>query len=212
MTPAAIVLLLLALGAAGVNWLAVAHANKRAEYVSKPATMLLLVGCALLLHPYSEAQRAWFVVALVLSLVGDVLLMLPRDRFLAGLLAFLMAHVAFSTGFLATDFSAARAALAMTFLIIVGAVVLQRVIRGVRAHGQPRLAPAVVAYGVALSFMVSVALASRQPLAVVPALLFYFSDTLISIRRFVAPRPWMPVAIIVTYHLAQVGLVLILAV
>jgi len=99
----------------------------------------------------------------------------------------------------------------MTGLIMVGAVLMQRVIRGVRSHGQPRLAPGGLAYGVALSLMVAVAFASRQPLAVVPALLFYFSDTLISFRRFVAPRPWMPVAIIVTYHLAQVGLVLMLA-
>jgi len=29
----------------------------------------------------------------------------------------------------------------------------------------------------------------------------------ISFRRFVRERPWMPVTIIVTYHLAQVGLV-----
>lgn len=211
MSAPAIVLLLLALGAAGANWLAVAHDNKRVEYVSKPATILLLVGCALVLHPASEVQRGFFVAALLLSLFGDILLMLPRDRFLAGLGAFLLAHVAFSAGFIASDFSAARGALAMTFLIIVGAVVMQRVIRGVRAQGKPGVAPAVLAYGVALSFMVAFAFASRQPLAVVPALLFYFSDGVISFRRFVAPRPWMPVAIIVTYQLAQVGLVLALA-
>ena len=207
----ATVVLLAAIGVAGADWLAVAHGNKRVEYVCKPATIVLLVACALLVHPISETQRAWFVAALVLCLAGDVFLMLPSDRFLAGLGAFLLGHVAFSIGFLSSGFSAARAALAMTGLIIVGAVFMQRVVRGVRASGNPRLAPPVVAYGVAISFMVAVALASRQPLAVVPALLFYVSDSLISYCRFVAPRPWMPVAIIVTYHLAQAGLVLSLA-
>jgi uncharacterized membrane protein YhhN len=207
----ALVLLFVALGFACADWLAVARDNKRLEYVFKPATMLVLVGAALVLRPVSDAQRSWFVAALLLGLVGDVFLMLPRDLFLAGLGAFLLGHLAFIAGFLSTGFSAARAALAMTFLLIVGAVLVQRVLTRMRARGMAAMAPAVAAYAVVISLMVAVALASRQPLAVVPALLFYASDTMISFRRFVSPRPWMPVAIIVTYHLAQVGLVLALA-
>jgi len=204
----ALLLVLAALAAACVDWLAVAHQHRRVEYIAKPATLALLVGCALVLRPVSEAQRAWFVAALVLSLAGDVCLVLPKDRFLGGLGCFLAAHLAFCAGFLASGFSAARAALALTALIIVGAVVMQRVIRGARASGQARRVPAVRVYGVALSAMVGLAFASRQPAAVAPAFLFYVSDGVISFRRFVQARPWMPVAIIVTYHLAQVGLVI----
>ena len=43
------------------------------------------------------------------------------------------------------------------------------------------------------------------------AVLFYCSDALIAWRRFVRPKPWQPLVIIVTYHLAQAGLVLSLA-
>jgi uncharacterized membrane protein YhhN len=42
------------------------------------------------------------------------------------------------------------------------------------------------------------------------AVLFYVSDALIGFSRFVREWPWAPVAIIVTYHLGQAGLVLAL--
>jgi uncharacterized membrane protein YhhN len=45
----------------------------------------------------------------------------------------------------------------------------------------------------------------------VGAVLFYASDALIAWNRFVQPRPWMPLAIIVTYHVGQAALVLSLA-
>ncbi|GAC1333805.1 MAG: lysoplasmalogenase [Candidatus Dormibacteria bacterium] len=211
MNAAALVLLLAALGAAAMDWVAVAHGNRRVEYAAKPATLALLVACALVISPASGEQRAWFVAALALSLAGDVFLVLPRDRFLPGLFCFLGAQLAYSGGFLASGFSAARASLAMTMLIIAGAVLMQRVVAGIRARHQERLVPVVVGYGVALSLTVALAFASRQPAAVLPAALFYFSDAVISFRRFVGDRAWMPVAIIVTYHLAQVGLVATLA-
>ena len=44
-------------------------------------------------------RQVWFVVALVFSLVGDVALMLDSDRFVLGLGAFLVAHVAYIVGF-----------------------------------------------------------------------------------------------------------------
>ena len=39
-------------------------------------------------------------------------------------------------------------------------------------------------------------------------MLFLGSDALIAETRFVAPRAWGPVAVMVTYHLALAGLVL----
>ena len=44
--------------------------------------------------------RAWWVAAIVLSLLGDVFLMLPSDRFVFGLVSFLLAHLAYIGGFL----------------------------------------------------------------------------------------------------------------
>ena len=69
----------------------------------------------------------------------------------------------------------------------------------------------VAAYVVVISAMVSAAIATGIALAIAGAALFFASDTLIAWNRFVRPRPWMPLAIIVTYHVGQAGLVLSLA-
>ena len=77
MTSAAWILLAVAGGFAVGNWVAVAVGSKPAEYVCKPATIALLIAVALTLDPVHGDTRTWFVVALALSLLGDVFLMLP---------------------------------------------------------------------------------------------------------------------------------------
>ena len=48
---------------------------------------------------------------------------------------------------------------------------------------------------------------TAAPWAVVGALLFYASDATLAWNRFVAPMRFGPVAVMVTYHPAQAGLV-----
>jgi uncharacterized membrane protein YhhN len=60
----------------------------------------------------------------------------------------------------------------------------------------------------AISAMVASAVATGDLRAVAGAALFYASDTLIALDRFEQPRPWAGLAIMVTYHLGQLGLVL----
>src|SRR6202049_5097180 len=91
---------------AGADWVAVARADKRLEYVFKPATMVVLIGLAATLHPAGVEQQRWWLVALGMGLVGDILLMLPQDRFAAGLAAFLLGHVAYILGFRAAGVAA----------------------------------------------------------------------------------------------------------
>jgi uncharacterized membrane protein YhhN len=179
------------------NWIAVASGRKALEYVCKPATMVALVVVALALEPVVEGRRAWFVVALVLSLAGDVFLMLPRDLFLAGLVSFLAGHVAYVIGLRAGESSAAAVVVAAAAVAVVAAVVGTRVVVAVRQGPHAEL----------ISTMVTCALATGNVLAAAGASLFFASDALIAWNRFVRPRPWVPVAIMVTYHLGQAGLV-----
>jgi uncharacterized membrane protein YhhN len=46
--------------------------------------------------------------------------------------------------------------------------------------------------------------------AIAGALLFYVSDSLIAVTNFIQDHPMGRLAVMVTYHLAQVGLVLAL--
>ena len=209
MTPTAWLLLFLAAVAAVADWYAVAVANRRLEYVAKPAVMVALIGVALALSPAAPAIVPWFVAALALSLVGDVALMLPRERFVGGLVAFLLAHTAYIVGLaLQADIGGG----VILGLLVVGAVlgtVGRRIFDAVRA-GQQRLLGPVAAYMVVISAMVVIAFATGQPMAMAGAALFYASDAMLAWNRFVAPRVPRP-AVLAAYHVGQALLVLSLA-
>nr|WP_256202265.1 lysoplasmalogenase family protein [Stenotrophomonas pictorum] len=76
-------------GMAGGAWLPL-------HYVGKPLATLLILGVAATAVDADRRYRRWIVLGLVFSLMGDVWLMLPGDYFVAGLIAFLLAHLAIS--------------------------------------------------------------------------------------------------------------------
>jgi uncharacterized membrane protein YhhN len=209
-TTGAWVLLVIAAGFALANWISRVHppppgSISRLEYVCKPGTLLALIGVALLVDPTHADERTWFVVALALSLAGDVFLMLPDDRFVAGLASFLLAHVAYVVGLnLHTD---GNWWWAVPVIVVVGLLGV-RLVRGIRRSGESELVAPVVVYIVVIAAMGISALASGNRWAAVGAVLFMGSDALIGETRFVQPAAWAPVAIMVTYHLGQAGLVL----
>ncbi len=208
MNPLAVAILLLAGVVALVDWWAVLRSNKRIEYVAKPGVLILLIGVALALDPKYSSMRAWFVAALVLSLIGDIFLMLPSDRFVPGLSAFLLAHVAYSVGFL-IDSPGSPAPIITTLLVVAfSANSWRRLAAGMKAGGQSAYLPPVTAYVVVIGVMGAAALASGNLVAVAGALLFVLSDSIIGETRFVGERSWGPMAVITTYHLGQALLVL----
>lgn len=192
------------------DWIAVARHRKGIEYVCKPLVLVLLAGCALLLVPAAgEAQRrAFFTGGLALSLLGDVFLVLPRDAFLAGLASFLAAHVLYVTGFLSAGASLGRALAVSAVVLLALAPIAWRVLRALLASDRRRLVPPVVVYLLALALLLGAAVASGDRIAVVGAAIFLLSDALLAWNRFVRPRPILPLAVIVTYHVAQASLVL----
>jgi uncharacterized membrane protein YhhN len=190
------------------DWVAVYRRWHRVEYVCKPLTLGILTAAALALTPDEPGVRAWFVAALVLALAGDVALMLPRDLFLAGLGAFLLAHVAYVVGFMVAGLSIAGVAIGLAVAAVVCATVGRRLVAGVRAR-EPGLGTPVVAYVGVISTMVVCAFGTGDVLAVAGALLFYASDALIGWGRFVSERRiGGDLAVMVTYHAGQFLLVL----
>lgn len=192
--------------AAVANWWTRWAANRRVELWSKPLALAALIGVALAIEPVEPAVRAWFVVALVCSLAGDVFLLDDR-RFVAGLAAFLIAHVAYTVGFVvADDWSGRQFATGAVLMLVVGAGVGGRIVRGAERES-PVLGWAVIGYLVAISLMFAAAAATGNPWAIVGAGLFVISDSVLGWRRFVGEQRWMPVTIMATYHLGQAGLV-----
>ena len=188
------------------DWIAVQRKNKPLEYLCKPATLAALIGAAVAIHPAIDARRTAFVVALAFSLAGDVFLMLPRDAFVPGLASFFVAHVAYIVGFRLGPSSVPALAAGIAAVLFFAIVVGGRVLAGVRTK-EPKLALPVSAYIAIICVMVACAIATRNALAALGAVVFMMSDTLIAWNRFVRTLPWAPVAIMITYHLAQAGLV-----
>jgi len=214
------ILMGLAAVAAIVDWVAVAREDARLEYVAKPAVLTLLTVAAAVLPPTHTDlvdRKWWFVAALACCLVGDVLLMLPRDLFVPGLLAFLVGHVLFIVGLLQPPspagtppfaFSTTGLVVASLVAVAYGAVPATLIFRALARDGSGVLIAPVAVYLVAILTMAVLAANVGVPAAATGAALFVVSDTVLALGRFVRPLPHGDVAVHVTYHLAQGLLVL----
>jgi uncharacterized membrane protein YhhN len=202
------IVLVLAGVAAVADWIAVSRrpAADGAETALKPTVLVLLIVCALVLDPSDGAQRMWFVVALVLSLAGDVFLLPRIDRFVPGLASFLLAHAAYIVGFWLVDGEANAGLGALVILALVAA----RIVSAVRRSAPDMLLP-VIAYIVVIAAMVTAAIEHQDGVGIAGAVLFATSDSILALDRFDRHRRWMPTAVMVTYHAAQALLVLSLA-
>lgn len=183
--------------AAVVDWIAVARQRREVEWIAKPAALALLLLWAAL----GDAPTWALIAALAFSLLGDVYLMLPGNLFVAGLAAFLVGHLAYIDAF--------HAPLGWR-LVWSGVILALSAPLGLRIVGAipaPPVRVAVAAYMVVIGLMTGSAIAAGLPSAIVGALLFMLSDSMIAWDRFVAPFAGARLAIIVTYHVGQALLV-----
>jgi uncharacterized membrane protein YhhN len=209
MTAAAFLFLAIAAVVAVVDWLAVSLDNRVLEYIFKPLTMVALVCVALSLEPSSNPARVFLIVGLLLSLAGDIFLMLPTDLFVPGLASFLLAHIAyvFALAMLGVTLGAMVTGVAVAGI---AALVLGRRIVAGAAAVDPVLRVPVIAYMGAISTMVMFAFGTGAFFAIVGALLFFVSDAVLGWTRFLREFERSRQLVIVTYHLGQMGLVLAL--
>jgi len=205
-TPAS--LLAVAAVLALTDWYAVVRQDQRLEYVAKPGATLALAATAATLDPAHSDAQVLFVVALLASAAGDVFLMLPGDRFVPGLSSFLVAQVLYTIGFALHPGSGVAYVLGAIVAAALVTPLALRYVRALRASGRDGLVAPVVAYMSVISAMLVSAIGSGNAFAIVGALLFVASDALIAETRFVRERPHGQLAIMVTYYLAQTGLVL----
>lgn len=208
MSQASVILLVGAAVFAALDWSAVVRDAIRLEYVAKPATTLGLLGVATTLDVPHDAPWAWRIAALVLCLLGDVFLMLPRDAFVPGLASFALAQMLLTVSFLTEEIHVVRLLIALGIAVPVAALLARRFVGAIRRGGHDRLVGPVVTYLIVITSMAVSAVSAGSVVAVVGAFLFMLSDSLIAESRFVRARPWHPVGIMVTYHFALVGLVL----
>ncbi|MEI2637561.1 MAG: lysoplasmalogenase [Microthrixaceae bacterium] len=207
------VLLGLTLVLAAVNWWAAHTGHKPIEYFFKPATMVALGAAALsIADPVPGASnghtiRMVMVLGLLLSMIGDICLMLGSRWFLQGLVAFLLAHIAYIVGLALVGVLVVGLVLGIIVVGVSITLIAPRIVAGARLE-DPRMGVAVSVYMTVIAFMVIVAFGTGSPWAAGGALLFFASDGCIGWDKFVKPLPLRHLLVMVTYHLGQIGLVL----
>jgi uncharacterized membrane protein YhhN len=207
MNPTAFLVLTLTMVVAALDWVAVASDRRRAEYVLKPLTMVGLIGVAATLDTAHPAVQVAVLLALLLSLAGDVFLMLPRDLFVAGLAAFLGGHLAYVVAMWILGAWSAGLVVGLVIVLVAVATVGRRILRAARDQ-EPVLSVPVALYLGVISLMVVSAFGTGAVVVVLGAVLFYASDAVLGWTRFVAEFRRGRLVVMVTYHLGQALLVL----
>lgn len=213
-------LLLSAAGLALLNWYAAERSLRWLIYFSKPGVMLAILvwfGLAAgLLQSGLLLTTGLFLFGGVCGLVGDIALMLPVVRFKLGLAAFLLGHLSYTlalnprlpnTPWFGMLLAAGLALLGWRFYLRLASSLQIKKLRQMRLP--------VLLYILAILPMAYSAIQTLwQPAwQILPALLvalggvfFILSDGLLAWDRFVRPLPHARPLVMITYHLAQFGI------
>lgn len=173
--------------------------------IAKPVPVLCML---LWVRSGARDRYAHFIAAgLALSILGDVLLEFPR-LFVAGLAAFLCAHISYIMAFLVQT---RRLAMLRAVPFVIGLGLVYSVLR----PGLGDMTAPVTLYVIAIGVMMWRAAArvgatgrpSREEWwALLGAVLFGMSDTLIGLDRFHAKIPGVGYPIILVYWAGQLGI------
>lgn len=159
---------------------------KRAEWVLKPLASTAFVVAAIAHGAWGSRFGVALLAGLTLSWWGDVLLIARSKRFfLAGLVAFLLGHVAYAWAFVDRGLAGGATVAAAVGMALLAIPVMRWLLPSVeRAMRAP-----VIAYLVVISAMVAAsigtALHREGPWIVVGAAAFYVSDLSVARDRFV---------------------------
>ncbi len=184
--------------------------NTGLTYLFKPLTTVLILVLAVLQEPQVSEKYQYLIFAgLVFSLAGDVFLMLPKDRFMAGLLSFFVAHIFYISAF-AGDFGP-YFGWGYSIPIVIYIVIFLKILLPHTA----KMSLPVVAYSLVLAVFLWQAsgrfwtLAGDSPaIAFFGAVLFVASDSILAYDRFVKGFTFARLFIMLTYWLAQVFIAL----
>ena len=173
-------------------------------YIFKPLTTILIMALAYHQTSTFTSVHYWVFAGLFFSLIGDIYLMLKKDYFLQGLIAFFIAHVAYVFAFVDTVGFVFNAWL-LGFLVIYAAAFISILNKHL---GKLRIAVYVYAFILLLMVLTSynffqLSWHYTSLYAFVGALFFMLSDSVLAYRKFVKEHVWSQPVVLATYYIAQ---------
>jgi uncharacterized membrane protein YhhN len=197
------ILVLLVILSASIHIRAEYRGPRLQIYIFKPLTMVLIWLIAILGQATLSFYKYMILTGLVFSTAGDVFLMMPSDRFVAGLVAFLIAHLFYSMAFVSEIHT-----LLWWPLVPLGTYGVVTYVILFPSLG--RLKSPVLLYVGAILMMAWLAWErwdqtgqSGALLALAGALLFVLSDTVLAVNRFRGTFKLARALNLITYFAAQ---------
>lgn len=174
-------------------------------YLCKPLTLICIILIALQDKQQSTPfYQSMIVAGLSCSLVGDIFLMLPSDRFIHGLVSFLFAHLCYIAAF-ATGAQGFSWLASLIPFVLYGGVMMRVLLPHLKSLKIP-----VLVYMLLIMLMGWQALArflsagsAGSGLALAGALLFIASDSILALNRFKGRFKSAQFLILSTYFIAQ---------
>jgi uncharacterized membrane protein YhhN len=174
-------------------------------YLFKPLSTIAILLYAGQLPTSDNVYQQLIVIGLMFSLFGDIFLMLPKDKFLAGLVSFFFAHLCYIAAF-ARNLSPSPHLIVLFSFLLFGCLFW-----GAIRQYLGNLKIPVAAYTLIISLMGALAMerwlvigSSTAYWGMWGALLFIISDGTLAINRFVKKFPAAQAIIICSYYLAQI--------
>lgn len=170
----------------------------------KPITIISIIILAFVIDSNPGSGLSFYIKsALIISLIGDVLLMMDESKFKYGLVAFLTAHIAYSFAFIQNIFS-------FNYYLFIAALLYMSIMLVVLGDSVGKYRLMVLVYVGVLTVMLWVGinrylfLRDQASLLIsIGAMLFVLSDSFLAYKKFKNNNPKYEYIILNAYFIAQ---------
>ncbi len=178
--------------------------------IIKALPTLFLTACA---WAYTRPRFGpWVIIGVVTGALGDFsLASAERSWFMAGVITFLIGHIAYSVAF-AKELKSTRMRISfiLATLLLMNVLVVLVFLRMIFVGEQALIVPVII-YVAVMSVMMTITMLHRSPTRFITAggLVFVLSDAHIAVNHMLLPAPRLNIALsgYATYYLAQYLLV-----
>ncbi|MFA0413421.1 lysoplasmalogenase [Vibrio renipiscarius] len=184
--------------------LSISYGPRWLFYATKPLPTILLTAIVLLNPTSLENYTVAIALGLLLSSLGDIFLMLPKERFRAGLGCFVLVQVLYSYAF-ALTFERYTHWLLLLAILLLGSIIYLLLLPNLKKEKW-----SIAIYLIVILFMIFNAIEAWQTsefkamvFAGVGAIIFVLSDLVLAIDRFRASSDFSRHVVMFTYYTAQ---------